>query len=204
MKFILLGTQRSGSHLMRRYIRSHSNLECLTAWNWINPKPSSVFDVYKNMKFNTGVTILGYELGVENYPLVILLRKNKFEQALSHCLMNKGKKTQRHYVDGNKKELNEVSINVDRFKEVYTQVKKQTENILDKTKDTNRILFWYEDIIPYNQTGWTAWMPNKESAKLCKFLNVDWCRLSAKSKKIGQYDKIINYKELYESCNITE
>ena len=30
MNFILLGAPRSGKHLMRRYIRSHPKLNCLT------------------------------------------------------------------------------------------------------------------------------------------------------------------------------
>ena len=193
MNFILLGAPRSGKHLMRRYIRSHPKLNCLTESDDVR------FD-------NGGVTILtnNYKIEMNKYPLVILLRKNLVEQVLSHSLMNVGEEHQRHYVDGNQKELNEVTVNVGKFKGVYDTIKEQTKNILDKTKDTNRIIFWYEDIIPYNQTGWTAWMPNKESARLCKFLNVDWCRLSAKSKKIGQYNKILNLKELYEDCNITE
>ena len=193
MNFILLGAPRSGKHLMRRYIRSHPKLNCLAESNDV------IFD-------NGGVTIVtnNYKIEMNKYPLVILLRKNLVEQVLSHSLMKVGEEHQRHYVDGNQKELNEVTVNVGKFGAVYGTIKNQTEYILDETKDTNRIIFWYEDIIPYNQTGWTAWMPNKESARLCKFLNVDWCRLSAKSKRIGQYNKILNLKELYEDCNITE
>ena len=119
MNFILLATQRSGTHLMRRYIRSHPKLNCLTESNDV------IFD-------NGGVTITAnnYNIEMNKYPLVILLRKNLVEQVLSHCLMSVGEEHQRHYVDGNQKELNEVTINVDRFKGVYNSTKEQTKNII--------------------------------------------------------------------------
>jgi len=208
VKFILLGTPRSGSHLMRRYIRSHPKLDCITELYTMNIYEDTWEDYFNNeVVDNCGVTLLGdsaYFKNIENYNLIVLLRRNIFEQTLSHSLMVISG-SERHYIDGNEDIDNSTyTINVHEFKHLYDIFVKQTQYLIDKTNNSNRVILWYEDIIPYSQTGWTAWMPNKESAKLCKFLNVDWCRLSAKSKKIGQYDKIINYKELYENCNTTE
>ena len=208
MKFILLGTQRSGSHLMRRYIRSHSKLDCITELYIRNIHEDTWEDYFNNeVADNCGVTLLGgdaYFKNIENYNLIVLLRRNIFEQTLSHCLMKLNTEYQRHYMDGNEQELGEYTLDVDSFKWLYHEIKTQSESILDKTNNSNRVILWYEDIIPKTQVDWIAHMPEKEGKRLCNFLGVEYEPLSAMSKKIGQYNKILNLKELYENCNITE
>lgn len=193
MKFILLATQRSGTHLMRRYIRSHPKLDITTETTEL-PK-------------DDGVTIMvkDYRQEMNDYPLILLLRRNIFEQTLSHKLMNHTSEYQRHHIDGNEDiDNSEYTFNVTQFKHLFNTIKEQTQLVLDKTQYTNRVIFWYEDIIPKTQVGWIAHMPNTQSKKLCEFLNVEYKTLTAKSKKVGRYNRVLNYRELYESCNTTK
>jgi hypothetical protein len=189
MKFILLATQRSGTHLMRRYIRSHPKLDIETETTEL-PKENGVTIMVKD-----------YRQEMNKFPLILLLRRNIFEQTLSHKLMKHTSEYQRHHVDGNEDiDKSTYTFNVYEFKKLFDIIVKQTQDIIDETSDSNRVIFWYEDIIPKTQSGWDAHMPKEQSRKLCEFLSVESRTLIAKSKKVGGYDRITNYKELYESC----
>ena len=206
MKFILLSFQRTGTHLFRRYIRSHSQLDCLTEWYFIEPEPESLMEVINNLKDYQGVTVFGKQDGYDDMPmelpLVILLRKNKFEQALSHCLMNWrwefGDNIEDHFLDYKEVQfMDKVEIDLNDFKRTYEFGVNNTEEILNRTKNCSREIFWYEDIIPKNQEGWIANMPEEENRTLCNFLGVEYEPLSAISKRVGRYHTVINYNELY-------
>ena len=205
MKFILLSLPRSGTHLFRRYIRSHSQLECIGEWDYLLSKPESLMKVINEMGDFSGVTVmktLKNHKVPKSFPLVILLRKNIFEQILSLCLLNHrwkfGDNKEDHFLDYEEIQFGDkVEINLIDFKKIYKYLVNNTEEILNRTKNYSREIFWYEDIIPKNQDGWMANMPEEESKRLCTFLGVEYEPLSAISKKVGRYNTVINYNELY-------
>ena len=79
------------------------------------------------------------------------------------------------------------------FKKTYKYCVNNTEEILNRTKNCSREIFWYEDIIPKNQEGWIANMPeeeNKIGKKNWKYIKqINLINKHTKAKEINTHNE---------------